>query len=553
VDHLTAGAPSLTQAPSLAANAGAAHRQATTMAIADSFGWIGMVMLAGIVVALMLHETKLFRPPVTVAAGVAPQREARRWRLSFMQAFQNAPVLKADRLAAFFRRGIFLVVLAATVPNTARAADRPFEAALSQAYLYNPQLLAARRQLREADEGVPKALSGWRPRVAIEGSIGVSAVFDSMDPTHQPERRVPQESLLTITQPLYTGGRVHAQVSQAEALVDAERAGLQATEAAVLLAAATAYLDVARDQRVVDLNHNEETVLERTLHASEQELAAGAVTETDVAQARARLADQRARTAQALAALGASRASYEQQIGQPPGPSPLPGPPLDVPPALAEALTHVPDNFDVLQSRAAQAAAAQGIDIARAGLRPRLSAEFHGGRSKETDVQFPHQRDDLAEATLQLTIPIYQGGEQAAEIRQAKEAAARSLLQVDVVLRRARAQILAAWADLDGARARIAEYNTSLAANTIAARGVARQQSVGARTLLEVLNAQQEQLAAQVNLITAQRDDIVAGLELLAVTGQLSAAKLKLDVALYDPIQHYTATRGRWYGTTPSP
>ena len=434
-----------------------------------------------------------------------------------------------------------------------QALDTPFQAALVQAYLYNPELAVARKRVRETDEGVPRALSGWRPRVNLDGSAGVSAVWDSMDPTHQPERRVPQDAMLSLTQPLYTGGRVRAQVNQAEALVAAERAALQATEAAVLLEAATAYLDVARDQRIVDLNRNQDVVLQRTLRASEQELAAGAVTETDVAQARARLADQHARTAQAVAELAASQAEYERYVGQPPGPSPLPARKLTVPPRLDAALAMVPQNFDVLQSKAAQEATQQGIDIARAGLRPQLTAEIYGARVKETDVQFPHQRDDLAEATLRLTIPLYLGGEAAAEIRQAKEAAARSLLQVEVILREARAQIQSAWARLDGARTRVADYEKSLEANTIAARGVARQQSVGARTLLEVLNAQQEQLGAQVNLVTAQRDDYVAGLQLQAATGQLSAEKLGLDVPLYDPQAHYHATRDRWYGTTPAP
>jgi len=455
----------------------------------------------------------------------------------------------------FFSKKNYFFFLLSFVSASAHSqvTQEPFEAALSQTYLYNPQLLVARQQLREADEDVPKALSGWRPRVTVDGSIGVSGVWDSMDPTHQPERRVPQESVLSVTQPLYTGGRVHAQVSQADALVAAERAGLQATEAAVLLAAGTAYLDVARDQRIVDLNHNQEALLQRTLHATEQERAAGAVTETDVAQARARLADQRARTAQAIASLSASQAAYEQEIGQKPGPAPLPARPLDVPAGLDLALGRVAANFDVVQSRAAQDASRQGVNIARAGLRPQLSAEFHGGRVKETDVQFPHQRDDLVEATLQLKIPLYQGGEQAAEIRQAKEAAARTLLQVDVVLRRAREEIQASWAAWDGARKRMAEYRISIAANAVAARGVARQQSVGERTLLEVLNAQQEQLAADVNLITAERDLYVAGLQLQAVTGTLSARRLGLDVPLYDPLTHYGETRDRWYGTAPAP
>jgi outer membrane protein len=459
------------------------------------------------------------------------------------------------------RRLWFLVLLctasgpfgASAAPPASVTGDPAFDAALSQAYVSNPQLGVARRRLRETDEGVPRALSGWRPHVVLDGNAGVSAVFDNGDPAHQPERRVPQQGELAMTQPLYTGGRVTAQVGQAEALVVAERAALQASEATVLLAAATAYLDVARDQRVVGLNRNQQQVLERTLRASEQEFAAGAVTETDVDQARARLADQRAALARAIAALDVSRAEYEQQVGQLPGDLALPTRTLDLPPDLNAAVLLVPNNFDVLQFRAAQEASRQGVDIARAGLLPQISAKVGVARVKETDVQLAHQRDNIAEATVQLTIPLYQGGEQAAEIRQAKEAASRSLLQIDVVLRQARRTVQAAWAHLEGARSQVNQYRQSLASNLVAERGVARQQTVGARTVLDTLNAQQERLTAEVNLVSAQRDLYVAGFELQAATGQLSAAKLKLNVPLYDPKLHYQATRDRWHGTDPAP
>ena len=452
----------------------------------------------------------------------------------------------------------FVMAAACAWPIAAQArplpdSDPAFADALSQAYLSNPQLLEQRQRLRQTDEGVPRALSGWRPRMNLDGSFGASAVFDRADTTHQPERRVPQAAELALTQPLYTGGRVHAQVQQAEAMVTAERAGLQATEAQVLLQAATAYLDVARDQRVVDLNRNEAVILQRTLHASQQATDAGALTLADTAQARARLADQRAMLAASIAMLTADQAAYEAAIGTPPGRLAMPAAALDLPPELDAALTLLPDNFDVLQSRAAQEASRQGIDIARAGLRPRLSFEIYGARESETDVQLPHQRDNVAEATLQLSIPIYQGGEQSAEIRAAKEAASVSLLQIDVVKRQARQQIQAAWAQLTGAQTRLAEYRTSLDANSIAERGIARQQSVGQRTLIEVLNAEQEKLGAEVNVVTAQHDLIVAGLRLQAATGRLSAAGLGLSVPLYDPQKHYNETRDRWYGTTPAP
>ncbi len=435
-----------------------------------------------------------------------------------------------------------------------RALDPAFDQALSLAYLYNPQLAAERQQLRQTDEGVPRALSGWRPSVVLRGGVGGSAVFDSIDRAHSPERRAPQQVDLALTQPLYTGGRVAAQVAQAEALVVAERAALRASEAAVLLAAGTAFLDAARDARIVTLNRNQAVLLERTLRASEQEFQAGAVTQTDVAQSRARLADQRANVAQAEGELATSRSRFEQQVGVLPGALDLPRLTLPLPPSRQAALALVPgDNFDIAQARAALEASRQGVDIARAGLLPRLSVEVRGSRVKETDVQLARQRDNIAEGMLQFTVPLYQGGGPAAETRQAKEAAARSLLQIDAVLRQAKQQAQSSWDLLEAGRTRMVQARVSIEANTVAVRGVARQQSVGARTLLEVLNAQQELLTAEVNLARATRDEVAAELQVLAVTGRLTAEQLGLHVPVYDARAHYEATRDRWGGLTPAP
>ncbi len=517
VEHLVAGAPSTVEAQRMGGLAAEARRQAETMAAADAYGWIGVVSVGAMVLALCLRETRMPFPPRLAAAAAA------------MLVFASAP--------------------AGAAPP-----DAAFDDALAQAYLYNPQLGVERQRLREADEGVPRALSGWRPRLQLNGSSGASAFFDSIDTRNQPERRLPQDGSLALTQPLYTGGRVEGQVRQAEALVTAERAALQASEAAVLLAAGTAFLDVARDEKALELNRNQAAVLDRTARASEQALAAGAVTETDLDQARARLADQRAAEARAQAALGASRATFERQVGKPPGALSLPQRKLDLPASLEAALALVPDgNFDVSQARASREASLQGVDIARAGLLPQVSAELRGERVQDSDVQQFHQRDTIAEGTLQLRLPLYQGGQPEAEIRQAKEAAVRSGLQIELALRIGKEQVQTAWEQLVGARSRVAEYRRSLSANIVAERGVSRQQSVGARTMIEVLNAQQERLAAEVNLVVAEHDEYAAGLQLLAATGRLSAAQLGLNVPLYDPAAHYDATRNRWFGTQPAP
>ena len=441
-----------------------------------------------------------------------------------------------------------LVLACAGLPGAARA--QSFEDALAQAYLYNPQLGAERKRLRETDEGVPRALSGWRPRVILDGSIGRSIVSDSEDP-HGIEHRYPQQATATLTQPIYTGGRVRAQVGQAEALVRAERAQLQAVEANVLLASAEAYLDVARDVLVVGLDRNDVALLDRTLRATQLQVAAGEVTQADAAQAQARAADGRATLASAGAALATSRAAFEAQIGLPAGELAIPdGPPPGLPETRAAALAAgLADNFDVAAATEALAASRLGIDVARAGLHPTISIQGSLARDKETDVQLAKQRDNIAEATVQLTIPLYQGGLVAAQTRQAREAADRMALQRDQALRQAREMAASSWDGLEAARERVAQQRVSVSANEVALRGITRQQAVGARTLIEVLNAQQELFAAEVSLVSARHDAMLEALRLLAVTGRLSASRLGLPAGVYDPVRHYREVRGRWWGT----
>ena len=446
-----------------------------------------------------------------------------------------------------------LALLGMLAPLPSRA--QSFDDALARAYLYNPQLGTERARLRETDEGVPRALSGWRPRVVIDGNAGGSLYQDSIDQAHDPEKRVPVTVNGTVTQPLYTGGRVSAQVGQAEALVRAQRAQLLATESAVLLAAAGAYLDVARDQRVVGLDRANVQVLERTLRAAEQSARAGEVTETDAAQARARLADGRATLAGAEAQLAASRAMFEQQVGTAPGALDLPRRRLDGLPAsrdLAVAQA-VADNPDVAAARENQEATRLGIDVARAGLYPTVSLEGRVSRLRDTDVQALRQSDSIAEATVQFSVPLYQGGEISAQTRQAKEAAERTRLQRDQAQRQARQLAQSGWDVLAAAHERVRQQQASVAANEVAVRGITRQQSVGARTLIEVLNAQQELFTANVNLVSAEHDVMLGGLRLLSATGRLTAERLALPVPLYDPVRHYRAVRDRWGGATPSP
>ncbi len=426
--------------------------------------------------------------------------------------------------------------------------------ALALAYRTNPQLLAARAQLRGVDEGVTQAAAAWRPHVTVDAQAGFNTLDNSTDTLHRPENRTPEQFELEVDQYVFTSGRIASEVEQSKARVLAQRGSLLAAESTVLLLAGTAYLDVARDRRIVELERGEDAILARTLRASTIELNAGAVTPADLAQAQARLSDQQAATASVLATLQTSEASYEQQVGTAPGPVAMPAGDFPAPATREAAISRaMADNPDVLSSRGTLVATRLGVDIARDSLLPQVSLHALLQRRRQYEYDLYTQSTNAAQGLLQITVPLYQGGAEYSRIRQAKEQTIDAENLVQQAGRAARQQAIAAWATLEAARERLNRYELSERANRIALDGIARQQRVGARTVIDVLNAEQAVLASAVSAVIARHDVLTATLRLRDVTGSLDARDLGLDTPAYDPDRHYTEVHDKWIGTAPPP
>ena len=485
------------------------------------------------------------------------KKEAKKLLFGCRGPFNTTYTREQKFFGSFFqKRTAFFCLLLAT-PAQADPAPLSFTDALSLAYHTNPRLLAQRRQLDQTDEGVPQALSGWRPQVTVTGSIGPALYQNNIDPQHDPERRLPQDYELKLHQNIYTSGRIRAQTQQAEAQVSAGRANLRSTEAEVLLAAGSAYLDVVRDRQIVTLNRNQVRVQQDTVQASGVELAAGGLAPADLGQARARLGTAQAQLASAEATLATSEASFEHQVGQPPGEltttARLVATPLvTLPPARDRAVAlALAQNPDVAASVAALDASRRGVDVERAGLLPQFSLNGLFGRLRDTEIQELNQGVNAAQVTLDVSVPLYQGGAEYSRIRQAKEATYRLDNLLDEARRQARQLSASAWDDLQAARRRVAAEQDAVAGNQVAARGYAQQQRAGERTLLDVLVVQQDLLASEVAEVAAEHDALVARLQLAAAVGELDAAHLHLGGEVYDPAMHYDAVRGKWAGTTP--
>ncbi|MGL5734809.1 MAG: TolC family outer membrane protein [Beijerinckiaceae bacterium] len=423
--------------------------------------------------------------------------------------------------------------------------------ALARAYNANPTLNVQRAAVRVQNEGVPQALSGYRPRINATADAGIQSDRTSGAGASQNGSRdyLPRGVSLTVDQTIWNGNRTGNSVRSAESVVFREREVLRNTELQVLLDSVIAYMDVMRDTATLNVRRQNIEVIEEQLRQVNDRFRVGEVTRTDVAQAESRLAAARATAAGAEATLRASIATYRQRIGQEPK-SLGAAKPVDgmLPKNLKAAIDSALGQHPAIQAAMHGVDAAQlNVKVVEGELYPTLSAR--GTLSQRWDLQDRGIQRQSASLVAQLSIPIYEGGQVYSRVRQAKETLGQQRLNVDVVREQVRQAVTAAWANVEATRLRVTAAEAQVQAATVALSGVREEAKVGQRTTLDVLNSQQELADGRVTLVAAQRDRVVATYSLLSALGRLTAERLNLKVARHDPTTHFNQVRDKWIGT----
>lgn len=440
-----------------------------------------------------------------------------------------------------------------TSPSTqeAPAPTMTLRDAMVSAYATNPDLAAERANLRANDENVPIARASGLPGVSATG--GTSQSLYDTDRGIGPSRR---GSLgLDLQVPVYAGGSVRNSVRGAEVRVEAGRAGLRAAEAELFVSVVTVYVDVMRDEAIVRLNQQNVRVLEVNLQATRDRFEVGDLTRTDVAQSEARLALAQSQLRAAEARLIGSRENFIRVVGIAPGilapPPPLPGLPASVRQAEEVALANNPN---LLAAQKQRDATAFDVSVARAGRLPRVSIGVGGDYynylgSVGSQAALAGFTDDGFATTIgvNLSVPLFQGGRPAAQVRQAQARRSAAMENVTFSERAVIAQTRSQFAFYQSALRVIESSRVAVEANRLSLEGVRAENGVGTRTILDILNAEQEFLNSQVQYVTAERDAYVAGFTLLAVMGRAEAEDLGLDGGpLYNPVDNYDRVRSSW-------
>ena len=412
--------------------------------------------------------------------------------------------------------------------------------AIALAYETNPTLQAERAQVRIIDEEYPQAQAGLRPTVSADG--GYSYQGETISEPGTPNYSVTggtTTAVVTITQPLYTGGLTAAHLDTAQADILAERENLRHTEIGVLTSVVGAYLDVRRDAEQMAISQDNVNVLARQLTETSAKFEAGTLTRTDLAQSQARLAQ--------------ARAAYAAVVGQNPGELAAEPPiaPL-LPPTVDAAFDAAEQNNpQIRQADDAELASAARLAEAKAQSRPTVSVSgqygyvgeqegISGGFNSAVGV---FESELGGSVTANLTVPIFTGGLNSSLIRQAAEQDNVNRINVESARRQVLQAISQAWNQLLGARANLVSDEEQVKSDAVAFDGVTQEQKVGLRTVLDVLNAQQELETSQLQLVGARHDEYVAAAAVLAAAGALDARPLSPDTPSYDPKANFDKVR----------
>jgi outer membrane protein len=443
------------------------------------------------------------------------------------------------------------------LPSVARASSpATLTDALVEAYNNNATLQQQRAALRQADEGVPTALSGWRPTVQLSGDLGhifgtemTPTYYGSSDKTKVNENRSEIIGQASITQPLYQGGKTTASTRQAKNTVYATRAQLLATEQSVFTDVTTAYVSVVTDMHVLALQQSNAQVMQQQLHDTQVQFNLGEITMTSVAQAQASLAQANEQVDVAVGNLKISRENFRKLVGDYPADTLEPPQPLLLPvkskqEAAAAALANNPN---VVAAKYTDAALKDAVDVAFSALMPQL--ELQAAAYHQDGQSYANTTLNGGEVVGQLTVPLFQGGSEYSAIRAARAKEQQAFAAVLDQQRTAYEQATQGWVTLDSTRSAILSTNEAIKADAIALDGTEREELVGTRTTLDVLNAQQLLLSAQVQQVQNIATLVNNSYTVAAAIGRLTARDLGLPVREYDDMKYYNSVKYAAFGT----
>lgn len=402
---------------------------------------------------------------------------------------------------------------------------------LAEVHNSHPALQAEREQLKATEQGIYQAYAGFLPSASAEYDKGRQRIkYNSL----APERESTDNKRLVVTQPIFNGGGTIAQIGSAKARLESAEARYKQLQQQILMNVATAYIVVVEMQRVLDISHDNVKALTTHLAATQKQYAAGELTVTDVSQSEARLARAQAELHDAEAALADARDAYMRETNTQATSSTFPTLPIGLPISASEISIESDAYPAVVEAKKNEDVADYTINERAAALLPTVRVEGQLGTRKgsnQPNLDYTNDRSVM----LRVSVPIFQSGAEYSRVIEARHQYARSKNQTEDITRDTLKTALREWNNFTAAAAAIAEHGKAMNAAQKSLDSVSKERLVGSRTVLDVLNAQDELNAAQINLTRAQSRHVLSAYRLLAAMGKLENGTALLT---HDKLEH---------------
>ena len=410
---------------------------------------------------------------------------------------------------------------------------------LANAYSNHPLLFSERIGERVLSEDVAEALSGWKPQVYVDGSLGKTLVNTTTTTSSKTDSNLPISVGIVVSKKIYDGGKTSQNIKIADSRLIANNSRLSSIENQVLLSAAKAYFNLLKEQDLLDVALKNKDVIKRQLEATKDRFDVGDLTITDVSQAEARLSDANANLVKAEADLNTAKAIFFSDIGLEPEDIFYPEEIPILPQNLQELVNDVKKfNPKVINARKMKLVAEEELKLALKEMSLSVDIQASANQAWDPNTFFEEQR--YFDLSANLKMPLYLGGKDKAIIRKSREKINKSNANIDDILRQEAEKAMIIWNNIESLNSQIIAFNSSIKANEIALDGVVQEENVGARTVIDVLDAENELFMARANLIKASISQYIATYELLEVIGGMTARDLNLPVSsFYDSNEYY--------------
>jgi outer membrane protein len=420
---------------------------------------------------------------------------------------------------------------------------------LSKAYENSPLLKSHRYKLEAINEELAKALSKNRPKINLYGSAGSDETTTvNTSGVESTKNNNPKSVTLEIQQNLYDFGRTKSLINIADNSIFAQRADLKNQEQEILLDASRIYLALLASIEINKLAKNNLLLLQKHYQATNDRFKLGEATSTDLSLAKAKYLRAKSDEIKSRGEIEKEKSKYFSIIGADP-PKKLYFPKIKK--AIPENLKDITKetlqgNPKIIASGFRKKLSFIKISSAASELLPTLDLNLSAQNAWAPNTFFDEYENYKMEFNLKL--PLYSGGHNYSNVRQKKKEAMQSSKILDYNIKKALKEVEILWIELNSLEAQIVSIKSTIKANEMAVEGVKKENEVGSRTLLDVLDTEQDLLEEKVEEIKAKRDKFIAIFNLMAYMGQLSPIELNLDVDVYDLDKSYLAVKNIWLG-----